>query len=174
MKTQTRSAIIPAEPDNVFDFMDDYSKTGMHMTESSTMMMGSKLKLEQLSPNAIGVGATYRWFGKMMGMTIDFTQTVSQWVQGVEKEWKTNGDAKIIIMGWYRMYWKLKPVDGGTLATIGIDYTAPPQWYFKVLSFFFGGVYSRWCLNSMLRDTKKAFANQAIPFVAHEHRNDKV
>jgi hypothetical protein len=169
MKTLTRSTLIPAESEKVFSFMDDYSKTGMHMTESSTMMMGSKLQLEQLSPNATGIGATYRWFGKMMGMTIDFTQTVSKWVQGVEKEWKTNGDVKIIIMGWYRMFWNLKPVEGGTLATIGIDYSAPREWYFKVLSFLFGGMYSRWCLNSMLRDTKKAFETPFQPHDASMH-----
>jgi hypothetical protein len=40
--------------------MDDFSKTGMHMTESSMMMMGSKLTLEKLSANASGVGASYR------------------------------------------------------------------------------------------------------------------
>jgi hypothetical protein len=52
--------------------MDDFSKTGMHMSESSMMMMGSKLKLWnnflQIPP---AIGAKYRWYGKMMGMTID-------------------------------------------------------------------------------------------------------
>jgi hypothetical protein len=158
MKNLIRSSFIPAEPEKVFRQMDDYSKTGMHMMESSGMMMGSKLHLEQLSTNAVGVGATYRWFGKMMGMTIDFMQTVSKWEQSREKEWSTNPGAKIIIMEWYRMYFRLKPADGGTLASISIDYTRPRQWFYKLLSYLFCGWYARWCLNSMLRDTKKAFA----------------
>ena len=61
MKTKSKSIIINSSPEIVFQQMDDFSKTGMHMNESSMMMMGSKLKLEQLSKNSSGVGAKYRW-----------------------------------------------------------------------------------------------------------------
>lgn len=71
-----KQILIQASQQKVFAQMDDFSKTGMHMGESSMMMMGSKLTLEQLSQNATGVGASYRWHGKMMGMAIDFTETV--------------------------------------------------------------------------------------------------
>ena len=78
--------------------MDDFSKTGMHMTESSMMMMGSKLNLEKLSMNQTGVGSSYRWYGKMMGMTMDFSETVTKWEPPKLKEWETIGETKIIIM----------------------------------------------------------------------------
>jgi len=45
------------------------------MSESSMMIIGSKLILEQLSPNQTGVAAKYRWRGKMMEMTIDLSET---------------------------------------------------------------------------------------------------
>ena len=70
MKTKSKSILIYSTLEKVFAQMDNFSKTGMHMTESSMMMMGSKLKLEQLSTNPTGVGAKYRWYGKMMGMTM--------------------------------------------------------------------------------------------------------
>ena len=44
------------------------------MSESSVMIMGSKLILEQLSPNQTGVAAKYHWRGKMMEMTIDLSE----------------------------------------------------------------------------------------------------
>ena len=72
MITKTKNIRIHSLPDKVFAQMDDFSKTGTHMSESSMMMMGSKLKLQQLSINSTGVGAKYRWYGKMMGMTINF------------------------------------------------------------------------------------------------------
>lgn len=75
MKTKVKSILIHSTPDKVFAQMDDFSKTGMHMRESSMMMMGSKLRLEQLSPNPTGVGAKYRWYGRMMGMAMDFSET---------------------------------------------------------------------------------------------------
>lgn len=91
MKPKSKSILIHSTPEKVFQQMDDFSKTGMHMTENSMMMMGSKLKLEQLSPNASGVGAKYRWYGKIMGMKMDFSETVAKWQPPKLKEWETVG-----------------------------------------------------------------------------------
>lgn len=88
MKTKSKNILIHANAEQIFLRMDDFSKTGMHMTES-LMMMGSKLELEQLSVNATGIGACYRWHGKMLGLTIDFTETVTKWQVNQVKEWET-------------------------------------------------------------------------------------
>ena len=154
MKTKSKIIIIKSSPEEVFAQMDDFSKTGMHMSESSMMMMGSKLKLEQLSSNSTEVGATYRWYGKMMGMTIDFSEAVTKWQPPVLKEWEIIGEAKIIIMSWYRMWFEIVSSESGTMAKISISYLPPKEWYFKILSFFFVKWYCNWCLNNMLIDTK--------------------
>ena len=156
MKTYSKEIIIQSSPEKVFNQMDDFSKTGMHMSESSMMMMGSKLNLQQLSSNATGIGAKYRWYGKMMGMTIDFEEAVTKWQPPTLKEWETIGEAKIIIMSWYRMWFEIFPDQRGTLAKLSISYLPPKEWYYKILSFFFARWYCRWCLNNMLNDTKKA------------------
>ena len=155
MITKTKNIRIHSSPDKVFAQMDDFSKTGMHMSESSMMMMGSKLKLDQLSINSTGVGAKYRWYGKMMGMTMDFSETVTKWQPPKLKEWETVGEAKIIIMSWYRMWFEITPAENRTNAKISISYLLPKQWYYKILSFFFANWYCNWCLNNMLNDTKK-------------------
>ena len=154
MKSLKKEMIIHYPPQKVFAFMDDLSKTGMHMSESSIMMMGSKLKLEKISPNPTGVGAKYRWHGKMMGMTIDFSETVTKWQPSILKEWETVGEAKIIIMSWYRMWFEITPDENGTIAKISISYLAPKQWFKKILSFFFASWYCNWCLSNMLTDSK--------------------
>ena len=136
--------------------MDDFSKTGMHMNESSMMMMGSKLKLEQLSTNPGGIGAKYRWYGKMMGMTINFSETVTKWQTPLLKEWETIGEANIIVMSWYRMWFEITPTENGTLAKISISYLQPKQWFYKILSFFFANIYCNWCLKNILEDAKKS------------------
>ena len=161
MKTKSKSILIHSTPEKVFQQMDDFSKTGMHMTECSMMMMGSKLKLEQLSANASGVGAKYRWFGKMMGMEMDFNETVTKWQPPELKEWEIIGEAKIIIMSWYRMWFEIVAVENGTLAKISISYLPPKEWYYKILSFFFVNWYCNWCLNNMLNDTKKNLEKNA-------------
>jgi hypothetical protein len=155
MKTKSKNIIIHSTPEKVFAQMDDFSKTGMHMSESSMMMMGSKLKLEQLSANSTGVGASYRWYGKMMGMAMDFSETVTKWESSKLKAWEIVGDAKIIIMSLYCMWFELSPAENGTLVKLSISYLPPKEWYYKILSFLFANWYCNWCLNNMLNDTKK-------------------
>lgn len=162
MKTRTKTILIQSTPEKVFQQMDDFSKTGMHMSESSLMMMGSKLKLEQLSPNSTGVGASYRWYGKIMGITMDFSETVTKWQADKLKEWEIVGNAKIIIMSWYRMWFDISPAEAGAIAKISISYLPPKEWYFKILSFFFANLYCDWCLNSMLTDTKRNLDNRPL------------
>ena len=155
MKTKSKSLTISSSPQRVFDQMDDFSKTGMHMSESSMMMMGSKLQLEQLSHNAAGIGSAYLWFGKMMGMTIDFSQQVTKWEPPLRKEWETNPNAKIIIMSWYKIGFEIIGSDHTSTVTLSIRYLPPKEWYFKILSFLFANWYCNWCLNNMLNDTKQ-------------------
>ena len=160
MKMKSKNILIHSTHEKVFAQMDDFSKTGMHMSERSMMMMGSKLKLEQLSLNSTGVGAKYRWYGKMMGMTMDFSETVTKWQSSKIKEWETFGEAKIIIMSWYRMWFEIAPYENKILAKISITYLPPKEWYYKILSFFFAKWYCNWCLNNMLNDTKKNLENK--------------
>jgi len=154
IKSLKKELSIQAPPEKVFAFMDDLSKTGMHMSQSSMMMMGSKLTLEQLEGPSKGVGATFHWSGKVMGMPIDITETVTKWIENKEKVWETIGSPKIIILGWYRMILKIESVKKGTLTSLEIEYTKPNGWFYKIMSFLFSGWYSRWCLNNMLNDTK--------------------
>lgn len=161
MKTKSKLILIHSTLEKVFQQMDDFSKTGMHMSESSMMMMGSKLKLEQLSSQSTGVGAKYRWYGTMMGMTIDLSEMVTKWQPPQSKEWETVGDAQIIIMSWYRMRFEINTAKDATVVKLSISYLPPKQWYYKILSFFFATWYCNWCLNNMLQDTKKCIEGKA-------------
>lgn len=156
MKTISKNILIHAAPEIVFAQIDDFSKTGMHMSQSSMMLMGSKLKLDQLSLNSNGVGAKYRWYGSMMGLTLDFTQNITKWESPKLKEWETIGEAKIIIMSWYRMWFEISTANNETKVNLFISYLPPKEWYNKILSFLFVRLYCWWCLKKMLEDTKRS------------------
>lgn len=85
----------------------------MHMTQSSMMMMGSKLDLKFLTDQHAGLGTKYRWAGKMMGFRMDFTVEVTKWIPGEEKTWETIGTPQLIIYSWYRMHLLLTRFPGG-------------------------------------------------------------
>jgi len=155
IKTIKRTETYNAGPARVFETIDDLGITGMHMTRSSAMMMGSKLQLEYLTDNHTGLGSKYRWTGKMMGMKMDFTVGVTKWIKGIEKIWETIGDAKMIIYAWYRMSLLISNVDDKTVAELSITYKKPRSLFLKFISFMVADWYCKWCLKNMLRDTRR-------------------
>ncbi|HLF62201.1 MAG TPA: SRPBCC family protein [Saprospiraceae bacterium] len=155
MKTIERTAVYSAPPEVVFHSLDDLGVTGMHMTQSSWMMMGSKLKLEYLTTNHSGPGTRYRWTGNMMGFKMDFEVEVTRWIPSEEKIWETRGKAQIIIYSWYRMHLRLRKVMKGTLVSLSISYEKPEGGFYRLLSLLFADWYCKWCLKRMLEDSRK-------------------
>ena len=129
------------------------------MTNSSAMMLGSKLHLEFLTPHHTGFGSTYRWTGKMMGLCMDFTVKVTKWIDGREKIWETIGETKLIIYSWYRMYLEISAAEAGTLAELSISFEKPRGFPNRILAFLFANWYCRWCLRRMLGDARHAVQN---------------
>lgn len=158
MKTLSRTEAYQSTPEKVFQCLDDLGITGMHMTKSSTPMMGGKLNLEFLTPHHTGLGSKYRWTGNVMWMKMNFTVEVTNWIQGKEKTWETIGEARVIIYSWYRMHLNISEVANNTQATLSISYEKPKGWFNNVLCFFLGDWYCRWCLKHMLEDCKNTLA----------------
>lgn len=138
----------------VFAYIDDIHNTGWHMEKSSMPMMGSKMTVETISEQKSGLGATYRWTGKVMGLRIDFTETITRWVKNKERVWQTIGDPQIIIMGNYVMGFFLKPILESTQLTFEIDYELPKPLFWSLVGRLLSPWYSRWCLSNMCNDAK--------------------
>jgi hypothetical protein len=162
-KTLSKTEVFEAPAMQVFRAIDDLGVTGMHMTESSMMMMGSKLDLKFLTSHRTGLGSRYRWTGKMMGMKMDFTVEVTKWINGREKVWETVGKSKLIIYSWYRMHLELTKTDQCTRAQLSISYKKPKGFFNKIISFLFADFYCNWCLRNMLSDAKKSLKSEKMP-----------
>lgn len=156
MKTIGRTIQIFTSPEKVFETVDDLGVTAVHMTQSSAMMMGSKLHLEYLTEHHTGLGSKYRWTGTMMGMKMDFTVEVTKWIKGIEKIWETIGESGMIIYSWYRMHLLVKPNPNGAEAELSIAYEKPKGWFARIISFLLADWYCNWCLKNMLNDAKSA------------------
>ena len=156
MSKLSRSVTIEASAERVFAYVDDIRNLARHMSESSSMpMMGSKLKLEFMTPETTDVGAVYRYSGRMMGLTIDFSETVTRYVAGREKVWHTIGEPQLLIIAGYEMRVIVEPESPrSSRLTIGIDYDLPRAGVMRLLGLALAGAYSRWCLTSMIEGTK--------------------
>ncbi|MBI2184028.1 MAG: SRPBCC family protein [Thaumarchaeota archaeon] len=162
---------IRAGPTEVFAHMDDIRNVGWHMEGKRSMpMMGGKLRLERLSESPTGVGATYRWYGSVMGMKVDFTEVVTKYVGNREKIWRTIGDPKIIIMSSYEMRLKLNLTDSGTQVVFEIDYELPHTWYGKIFGKLLAGWYAEWCLRRACEDTKQILESAGAKPVCTDSR----
>lgn len=156
MKTLKQEIEINSNIEKVFSYVDDIHNTGWHMGKSSMPMMGSSLKLEILSKNATGQGAVYRWSGKVMGFTMDFSEIVTKWIKNKERVWKTINHPKLIIMSSYEMWFFVDPARKNTKLTFGINYNLPKNIFGLILGILLADWYSKWCLNNMCQGAKDA------------------
>ena len=87
----------------------------------------------------------------MMGLTIDFSETVTSYVPGREKVWRTIGKPRLLIIASYEMRVLVEPMAGTTASrlTISIDYTLPRSGIWRLLGRLLAAPYARWCLDNM-------------------------
>jgi hypothetical protein len=148
----SRTALISAPAERVFAYVDDIRNLARHMSENPSMpMMGSKLTLKIVTPELTGVGATYRYTGQMLGLVLDFSETVTTYIAGREKIWRTIGNPKLLIMHGYEMRVLVEPVTPATTnLTISIDYELPASGFWRIAGWLLGDAYCRWCLGGMV------------------------
>jgi hypothetical protein len=158
----SRTALIGASSERAFAYVDDIRNLARHMSESRSMpMMGSKLTLEIVTPAPTGVGATYRYSGRMLGLVLDFSETVTTYVAGREKIWRTIGNPKLLIMRGFEMRVLVEPVTSATSnLTISIDYELPVSGFWQAAGWLLADVYSRWCLTGMVDGSKRDLEQQ--------------
>lgn len=153
MPVVSRTARIDAQSDRVFAYVDNIRNIARHMSErGSVPMMGAKLDLEIVTPEATGIGAIYRYSGRVMGLTIDFCETVTQYKPGREKVWRTIDQPRLLIMDGYEIRVMVERVGAASSKlTMSIDYKLPGSRFLRLLGHLLAPNYARLCLDSMLR-----------------------
>jgi hypothetical protein len=163
MITVAETVDIQAPAEQVFAYVDDIRNVGWHMTERSSMaMMGSRLGLEILSEQPTGLGATYRYSGTMMGLSLDFSESVTRYIPNREKVWRTIGEPRLLIISSYEMRLAVEPLSAASSRlTISIAYELPRSAFWRIVGRLLAGPYSRWCLRQMVEDAKRALDMRA-------------
>jgi hypothetical protein len=170
MTTVTEAVEIAAPAERVFGHVDDMRNAGWHMTERSSMaMLGSRLKLEILSERATGLGATYRYSGKVMGLSLDFSEMVTKYVPNREKVWRTIGRPRLLVIRSYEMRIAVEALAGAaSRLTISIAYELPRSPFWRLMGRLLARPYSRWCLRQMAGDAKRSLESSVkVQVVGH-------
>ncbi len=150
-------ALVHAPIDRVFARLDDPMSLAAHMSESSMMMMGSRMSMEVDAGGGRVIGSKISMHGSVMGIPVSLEEVVTERQPPCKKLWETIGTPKLLVMAHYRMGFELAPQGDTSLLHVFIDYslpaTAPGSWLGRLL----GGVYARWCTKRMVDDVIRHF-----------------
>lgn len=156
MARLSRTVEIAAPSAAVFAYLDDIRHVGEHMAEGSLPLIGGRLTLEIVSSAPTGVGARYRYHGRVLGIRLDFSEVVTEWVRDRRKRWRTVDDPRLLILAGYEMGFAVAPSAGGTTLTLDIEYELPRSWPGRLLGRLLARSYGVWCLGSIGDGAKRA------------------
>ena len=140
---------VPARPDAVFEFLDDFARLGGHMMNANWMMAGSRMTYEFDAQRGRSLGSVIRLRGSMLGLDLRIDEIVSAHAPPHRKAWSTIGSPRLIVMSGYRMGFQIDPAGPGSHVRIFIDYALPTSGAGRWLGRLLAHAYARWCVRSM-------------------------
>ena len=152
------SATLNASIEAAFAFLDDFRKLSAHMEKPSAMMLGSAMAIETDERGGRAVGSSVRMRGKVFGMTFELSEVVTEREPPLRKAWETV-DARLLVIGQYRLGFALQPDGNRSKLRVFIDYCLPQGGFGRWLGRLLGGTYARWCTRRMASDAIKHFGS---------------
>lgn len=156
------SAVLHALPRAVFEYLDDHAQLSSHMSESSWMMGNGKMRIEVDGGAGRRVGSEIRLSGRILGAELSVTESVIERDPPNVKVWQTIGVPRLLIIGHYRMGFRIGVEPGGSLLTVFIDYALPQSGPGRWLGRLLGELYARWCTQQMVEGARRHFDTAAI------------
>jgi hypothetical protein len=143
----------------LFEYLDDFEQLGAHMTRSSWMMAGSRMRYEFDDGRGRRLGSRVRLLGEFLGFKLDIDERVIDREPGLSKAWQTVGRPRMLILAKYRMGFSLRSLPQGCRVTAFIDYSLPESGLGRWLGALAGGAYARWCVRNVLKQAASHFGS---------------
>ena len=153
------SAVVHSPMEEVFARIDDHTRLSSHMSESSWMMGGGRMKIEVDAGLGQKVGSRIRLAGRVLGIDLSVEEVVTERSPPFRKVWETTGSPSLPVIGQYRMGFELSPQGNKSMLRVFIDYALPESAPAHWLGLLFGRYYARWCTQQMVDGAIKHFAS---------------
>jgi uncharacterized membrane protein len=150
------TATFDATVEQVFAYLDDFKALSEHMEKRSATMMGSRMNIAIDALGGRAVGSKVRMEGRVLGMRLSLDEVVTDRQPPSKKAWQTV-DARLLVIGNYRLGFEIAPHGGRSAVRIFIDYELPAGWLGRLLGRLLGGLYARWCTEKMAQDAARHF-----------------
>lgn len=152
------SVEINAPAETIFAHLDDQRHLSAHMSQSSWMMVGSRMDIEFDAAEGRAVGAKIGLRGRVLGIPLSVDEVVIMRTPPTLKAWETTGTPNLFVIGHYRMGFEIAPRRQAATLRVFIDYAPPEAPSTRWLGQIFGDAYARWCTTRMTGDAAKHFS----------------
>lgn len=152
------TVVIAAEPQQVFDRLDDQAKLAAHMTKSSAMMGGGRMTYEFDAQGGRAVGSHIRMGGEAFGLKLFVDEVVTVRDPPRRKVWATTGRPRLLVLSGYRMGFDVEPINGGSSLSVWIDYDLAWKGLAALVNRILAAPYARWCVDRMIADARAKLA----------------
>lgn len=156
------NAVLAANVEEAFRYLDDYRRLAVHMTRPSWRMGGGSMNVEFDAGGGSVRGSHIKWSGRAFGIRLSLEEVVIERAPPYRKEWETLGVPQLLIIGSYRMGFELTPDGQGARLHVFIDYSLPNGRPFRWLAYVFAGHYARWCVQRMAQDAVRHFNDDLV------------
>ncbi len=113
------------------------------------MMLGATMRYVLDEAGGRAVGSVIRVTGSVLGIGLYLEEVVTERLPPLRKAWQTRGPVRLLVIGAYRMAFRIEPSGSGCAVEIQIEYDLPdglPGWF---LGRVFGDSYAKWCVSRM-------------------------
>ena len=154
------SGLIRTSAATLFAHVDDHARLSSHMSESSWMMGGGKMRIELDDARGQRIGSRIRVAGRVFSIRLSLEEVVVERNPPRRKVWETTSPPRLLVIGHYRMGFDIMPAPSGTHLRVFIDYALPEAVPARWLGYAFAPFYDKWCTERMVRDAA-AYFNQS-------------
>lgn len=148
---------VATSPERVFEYLDDPTRLGRHMSKPSGMMLGGSMSYEFDERGGREVGSVIRMSGAILGLRLAVEEIVTERIPPRRKAWETRGPQRMVVIDSYCMGFELENEDGGARATVFIDYLPAQRGVSRFLGLVLAKAYARWCVRRMAEDAREHF-----------------
>ena len=149
-------ALLRASVTAAFDYLDDFRQLSAHMERPSAMMLGSRMCIVTDEADGRAVGSRVTMSGKVLGLPLSLEEVVVEREPPLKKAWQTV-DARLLVIGEYRLGFELEPRGAECAVRVFIDYDWPRGVFARGAAALLAKTYAHWCVQQMARDAVKHF-----------------
>jgi len=148
-------AIVDGPAEEIFALVDEPDFLMRHMSRPTLMMGGGAVRCDVDALGGKAPGSVIHFKGTAFGLGVDAAEIIEVRIPPIRKVWATTATPRLVVVSDYRMGFEITTVPGGSDLHVWIDYALPPRGLYRLLGWFLGPMFARWCVQNMIHEVER-------------------